>query len=161
MAYTSPFPDFPFDLAALESAHWYSPSALRQLLDTLTKTLFPIVQQRQAALARLTPDVHFSPFVTDPPTRFAASGVYATTADPYLERILSQLCVALSYKDRLVGLAQPTRGPDDGLITMPPEFFRAQETFASALLALTFYAHDPASYLSRQSFEALYSLTFL
>jgi hypothetical protein len=160
MSYSSLLPTFPLNVSILQNARWFTPEALQAVLKHMRALLYPIVQARETGFDVLSSIFESTPFSIYPnPVRFQSPGIFATEADVLLARILNQLARSLQFKDRLE--QQNTgRALNVPLTSMSPAYLAAWGSFNSALLALTNYTNTSTNYFTRDSFEALYGLTW-
>jgi hypothetical protein len=159
MSYSSLLPDFPRTLIVYGANQWFSASDLAQLAQKLASVYFPIGDQRNLGFSLLTSVNAPAPFSFDPPVRFPATGIYASDVDASLSKLLSQLRLATSFKDKL----QQTSSlgvSDRAISSLSSEYLAALNTFTTALSDLFAYCVDPANFYDRLTFETSLSLSW-
>lgn len=159
MSYSSPLPTFPTNFIVAQASQWFTPTQLASLLSNIFLVFFPIVESRSTGFSVISQQLAPAPFSLNPPVRFPAISAYLTTLDPVLNRILSQLMQALSYKDRLI--EKTNIGNTVCSITSnTPQYLAALHSFSASKLELVNYISDYNNYYDRSTFETLYSLTW-
>lgn len=157
--YSSTLPTFPSNILVAQNTLWYSSSTVQLVISTINNVYFPIAEDRSQAFDVIVGVVTQVPFSYIPPSRFNSPGVYISTLDPLLNRILSQLLSALSYKDRLIEKTN-IGNFTNSTTSNSPQYIAALNSFTSARLALIDYTSDYRNYYDRFTFETNYSLTW-
>jgi hypothetical protein len=159
MSYSSTLPTFPTNIIVAQSLQWFSTHTAQAIVTTLSRVYFPICESRSTALESLNSLVTDSPFSYIPSNRFPSPGVFLSSLDPVLIRLLSQITSALSYKDRLI---EKTNIGNTIISTTSntPQYLAALNSFTSAKLLLSQYLSDYTNYIDRTTFETLFQLTW-
>jgi hypothetical protein len=159
MSYHSTLPVFPTNIIVAQSQQWYSPKALNQILSALSQVYFPVCESRSTALEAINSLITDAPFSYIPPNRFPSPGIYLSSLDPVLTRLLSQLNSALSYKDRLI---EKTNIGNTTVSTTSntPQYLQSLNSFVSSRLLLSQYVADYNNYTDRSVFENQYQITW-
>jgi hypothetical protein len=157
MSYTSTLVTFPTSFIVASTALWYTPAGLRLITQILNSVYFPISDSRSQAFESINQILAPTPFSQT--VRFPSPGVYVSTLDPQLLRILSQLCSALSYKDRLLEKTTIEK-TTVSVSSNTPYYLAALHSFTAAKLAFNLYITNYINYYDRFVFESTYSLTW-
>lgn len=155
MVYFSTLPYFQRSFQVVLFARWWSVSTFSRILLSLSTTYFPAHAAREAALSFFDSQT-FAPFGLE--TRFPDSA-YVTDADPYLNRLLTQLYSSLNYADRL--LNKTTTNSQVPVSSNDPSYLAAKASFFSVLPLIIAYLRLPENSFDQLRFETEYSFTWV